>query len=351
MRCGFAFIRMRPTENSPMVIHNNITALYTSSCGAPHSMTKIQGDASSRQYFRVNGEHTSCIACYDPAFEASTAGNYPFLVVHELLSRHAIPVPAVLALDTHHGILLLEDCGDLLLQNIFGSPAEETVPELYRKIIDILIRLQAIGGNKNDLPFCNSFDQEKLMFEFDFFIEHGLLDYFAPHFNQHSISRLRREFEAIAALLVTPRHFVLNHRDFHSRNILVYHGKPVIIDFQDARMGLPQYDAVSLIKDSYVKLDPVVTEELKAYHYNALRSHELSTMSFDEYLFYFDMMAFQRNIKAIGTFCYQTRVKKNNAFEHSIAPTLAYLPDYIEARNELKGAGEILRPLLERASS
>jgi N-acetylmuramate 1-kinase len=90
---------------------------------------------------------------------------------------------------------------------------------------------------------------------------------------------------------------------------------------------------------------------LKAYHYNALRSRDMSTMSFDEYLFYFDIMAFQRNIKAIGTFCYQTRVKKNNAFEHSIAPTLAYIPDYIVARTELKAAGEILRPLLEGAAS
>ena len=70
-------------------------------------------------------------------------------------------------------------------------------------------------------------------------------------------------------------------------------------------------------------------------------------MSFDEYLFYFDIMAFQRNIKAIGTFCYQTRIAKNSSFEHSIAPTLAYLPDYIEARDELKKAGKLLQTLLE----
>ena len=125
----------------------------------------------------------------------------------------------------------------------------------------------------------------------------------------------------------------------------------MIIDFQDARMGLPQYDAVSLIRDSYVKLSPSLTEELKEYHYNALYNHELTTMSLEEYLFYFDIMAFQRNIKAIGTFCFQTRIKKNNAFEHSIAPTLAYIPDYIEARTELKAAGEILRPLLDGATS
>jgi len=334
-----------------MIIKENITALFNTCYGPPLSITKIQGDASSRQYFRVIGTTGTSVACYDPAFEASTAIDYTFLVMHELLSMHDIPVPAVTAIDVDNGLLLLEDCGELLLQNLFVSPKEETIPLLYREIIDILVQLQTIGGAKTTIPFNRSFDQEKLMFEFDFFIEHGLRNYFAPAFDQQSIGTLRHEFEAVAELLVKPRHFVLNHRDFHSRNILVYKNKPVIIDFQDARMGLPQYDAVSLIKDSYIKLDPLLTEELKAHHYNALHRHDLCTMSFDEYLFYFDLMAFQRNIKAIGTFCYQTRVKNSNAFEHSIAPTLAYLPDYIEARTELKIAGEILRPLFDGATS
>jgi len=334
-----------------MTIKEYIAALFNTCCGQPLSITKIQGDASSRQYFRVVGTNGTFVACYDPAFEASTAIDYPFLVMHELLLRHNIPIPAVKAIDANKGLLLLEDCGDLLLQNLFGSEKEEAIHLLYRGIIDILVQLQTIDGEKTNIPFNRSFDKEKLMFEFDFFIEHGLLDYFASAFDQQLIGALRREFETIAELLFKPRHFVLNHRDFHSRNILVYKEKPVIIDFQDARMGLPQYDAVSLIRDSYIKLDPLLTEALKAYHYNTLRLHDLSIMSFDEYLFYFDLMAFQRNIKAIGTFCYQTRVKKNNAFEHSIAPTLAYIPDYIETRTELKAAGKILRPLLDGATS
>ncbi|MEI8185535.1 MAG: phosphotransferase [Chlorobiaceae bacterium] len=330
-----------------MTIQKNITTLFSAHCSKTLSIIKIQGDASSRQYFRVTGTNGSSIACYDPSFEASAPDTYPFLLLHNLLSSHAIPVPALIALDPGNGLLLLEDCGDLLLQNISGSSSENTIPDLYRKIIDILIQLQTITGHKNQIPFSISFDHEKLMFEFDFFIQHGLLEYFYPAINRQSIGRLRQEFETIATILVKPRDFVLNHRDFHSRNILVHQDKPVIIDFQDARMGLPQYDAVSLIRDSYVKLNPSLTEELKKYHYSALRLHGLTTISLDEYLFYFDIMAFQRNIKAIGTFCYQTSVKKNSSFEHSIAPTLAYLPDYINARKELKKAGTILQTLLD----
>ncbi len=330
-----------------MAIQKNIAALFDTCCSKPLSITKIQGDASSRQYFRVTGANGSAVACYDQALNTSSCETYPFLVVHALLSRHALPVPAIMAIDAEKNLLLLEDCGDMLLQNMFNSSRDQTLPQRYREIIDILVQLQAIRGHNNQIPFCISFDKEKLMFEFDFFIKYGLLDYFAPAFDQELIGKLRYEFESIAELLVKPEHFVLNHRDFHSRNILIHQNKPVIIDFQDARMGLPQYDAVSLIKDSYVQLDPSLADELKAYHYQALVMNELTTMSFDEYLFYFDIMAFQRNIKATGTFCYQTRIAKNSNFEHSIAPTLAYLPDYIKARDELKKAGKLLQPLLE----
>jgi len=330
-----------------MFIKQNIADQFTLHCGNTLSITKIEGDASSRQYFRVKGAKGSFVACYDPIFEGSSPESYPFLVVHNLLSRHAIPVPTIIAFDAAKGLLLLEDCGDLLLQNLFGSSLQHTIPGRYREIIDILVTFQAISGQNSKIPFSISFDHDKLMFEFDFFIQHGLLDYFSPLFDQHSTGRLRREFETIAEILVKPRHFVLNHRDFHSRNILVHRDKPVIIDFQDARMGLPQYDAVSLISDSYIKLDTALTEELKAYHYNALCQNKLTAMSFDEYLFYFDIMAFQRNIKAVGTFCYQTKILKKNTFQHSIAPTLNYLPDYIDARKELKAAGQILQPLFE----
>jgi len=335
-----------------MTILNNITALFaTVSCSVPFSITKIQGDASSRQYFRVTGAEGSCIACYDPVFETSPLGSSTFLLIHDLFLRYNITVPVIKAVDAKNGLLLLEDCGDVLLQNIFGSSEEKSLPDRYREIIDLLLRLQSITGDEREIPFSIGFDQDKLMFEFDFFIEHALRGYFAPVFDKRSIGALRHEFEAVAGILVKPQHFVLNHRDFHSRNILIHQNRPVIIDFQDARMGLPQYDAVSLIKDSYVKLDPRLAEELKAYHYNALCSHRLCTMSFDEYLYYFDIMAFQRNIKAIGTFAYQTRVKMNCTFQHSIAPTLAYLPDYINARRELCAAGKLLQPLLDGLTS
>jgi aminoglycoside/choline kinase family phosphotransferase len=331
-----------------MNIEENIRYLFRSEDRNRLHISPIQGDASTRQYYRVSGSGGTAIACHDPLLHGADPYDYPFLVMHRILSEHGLPVPQLLAVSERKGLLLLEDCGTVQLQDIADS-GNPSAADLYHEIIDMLAKLQSITGKRGKPPFSLSFDREKLMFEFDFFIEHALLGYFAPVSGSVDTGMLRSEFETIADILVQPEQFVLNHRDFHSRNIMIRNGKPVIIDFQDARMGLPQYDAVSLIRDSYVKLDPLLANELKARHYRVISESGLTVASYDEYLYLFDIMAFQRNVKALGTFCYQTAVLRKAGYEQSIAPTIAYLSDYTASRNELKKAGKLLRPVIEGA--
>lgn len=311
-------------------------------------ITPIQGDASTRRYYRVSGPKGSAIACCDPLLRETNPDDYPFLIVYDLLRRNDLPVPEVIAVNAGEGLLLIEDCGTVQLQDLVAMERECLAADIYREVIDILARIQSINGDSDTLPFNLAFDKEKLMFEFDFFIEHALLIYFSDSFDRNDAGTLRLEFEAITDILVQPKQFVLNHRDFHCRNIMIHNGKPVIIDFQDARMGLAQYDAVSLIRDSYVTLDKTLADELKSRHYRSLADCNSTTTSFDEYLYLFDLMAFQRNIKAVGTFCYQTAVLKKTQYEHSIQPTLAYIPEYIAGRKELKKAGRLLQPVIDQ---
>ena len=307
---------------------------------------KIQGDASNRQYFRISGQEATCIACIDPAFRSADPKTYPFLIMRNLLEMHGLRVPALLGSNPGKGVLLLEDCGDLMLQDEVPHLDRAGLSARYRQVIDILIRIQSISPNGSAIPFSQSFDHEKLMFEFDFFIDHALRRYFSGALDEDAITALRSEFDSIARLLVRPEHFVLNHRDFHSRNIMLFMDEPVVIDFQDARLGLPQYDAVSLLRDSYVRLDPQLVEELKQYHFDQLLRNGLTTMDAGQYLRFFDLMAFQRNVKAVGTFCYQTTVAGNRSFEPCIRPTLAFLAEYIDARPELAAAGRLLNPII-----
>jgi hypothetical protein len=333
-----------------MELQESIPLLFPPEERAQLNITTVKGDASNRQYFRVTGAHGTTIVCADPAFKSVNPESYSFLIVRDLFARHGVRVPELLGMAHEHGLLLLEDCGDLMLQDDVPLLDRDRLSARYRQIIDILVRIQSIrpsGESTNaTIPFSLSFDQEKLIFEFDFFIEHALNGYFRGRLDDRTIAELRDEFLSIADLLVQPEHFVLNHRDFHSRNIMLFRDEPVIIDFQDARLGLPQYDAVSLLRDSYVRLDAELVEELKRYHFEQLVRHGLTAMDEAEYLRLFDLMAFQRNIKAVGTFCYQTTAVGNPSFEPCIVPTLGYLRAYIDAQSELASAGRLLEPLM-----
>ncbi|RXK82277.1 aminoglycoside phosphotransferase [Chlorobaculum sp. 24CR] len=337
-----------------MELPESIRLLFPPEERARLDLSTIKGDASNRQYFRVTGPGGASVVCADPAFRDAAPENYPFLVVRDLFARHGIRVPELLGMAHERGLLLLEDCGDLMMQDEIPMLDRNRLAARYRQIIDLLVRIQSIRPDEKTpdtaIPFSLAFDEEKLMFEFDFFIEHALNGYFRGRLDGRAIAELRGEFLAIARLLVLPEHFVLNHRDFHSRNIMLFRDEPVVIDFQDARLGLPQYDAVSLLRDSYVRLDASLVDELKRYHFEQLVRHELTAMEWTEYLRLFDLMAFQRNVKAVGTFCYQTTVIGNRAFEPCIAPTLGYLRSSIAARPELAAAGRLLEPLIPGTS-
>jgi len=70
-------------------------------------------------------------------------------------------------------------------------------------------------------------------------------------------------------------------------------------------------------------------------------------MTVEEYEYFFDIMAFQRNVKAIGTFGYQITSLGHRIYEEYIVPTMNYLPKYTQRRKELRRAGEILKKHME----
>jgi N-acetylmuramate 1-kinase len=114
---------------------------------------------------------------------------------------------------------------------------------------------------------------------------------------------------------------VLCHRDYHSRNLMLHDHQLYIIDFQDARMGPDTYDLVSLLRDSYVDLSEQAVEDLIAY-FLAVRGE---TGAEREFRRRFDVMALQRNLKALGTFGYQTTARRNPVYIQYIPRTLRYV--------------------------
>lgn len=305
-------------------------------------ISKLTGDASTRQYFRIQTRQKSYLLCKDNMLKGSSLSDYPFYIIYNLFKKEQVPVPEIYQTDSQNGLILIEDFGDNLIEQHVKELSVEQVYDLYKNIIDELLKIQSIT-EQNITPFKLQFDVEKLMFEFNFFIDNYLINYLKLNISQHDLESLKKEFIKICLILDNKKHFVLNHRDFHSRNILLRNDRLAIIDYQDARMGLPVYDIVSLLKDSYYTVPSEIINKLIEYYYINSKNLKINKFSKSEFDYYFDLMAFQRNIKALGSFGYLISVKKNNRYKQSIKPTILYLKDYVERQSDIKVVYNLLK--------
>jgi aminoglycoside/choline kinase family phosphotransferase len=257
-------------------------------------------------------------------------------------------VPRILAHSNALGVIALEDLGDVTLQAHLGaaSPAEHKA--LYRQAVSLIEALQRRGAtmaSPHYPPYAIAFDVDKLTWELDFFLKNFLEGYRGITLPAATRDALRAEFATIVEELAAERR-VLCHRDYHSRNLMLHESRLYIIDFQDARMGPDTYDLVSLLRDSYVDLPEQTVSELLAY-FLALKG---TTGAEREFRQRFDVMALQRNLKALGTFGYQTTARRNPVYIQYIPRTLRYvranlehLPRFAEIRELLAGLVEEFR--------
>ena len=288
----------------------------------------LTGDASDRRYFRVlqRDDPSQVLAVHPGPIEFE---RLPFVNVSRLLSELPVPVPSILGHSDSLGIIALEDLGDVTLQAHLGaaSPAEHRA--LYRQAVTLVETLQRRGAemaSPSYVPYGVAFDVEKLTWELQFFAKHFLEGYRGVALTSASREALATEFAAIAEELAGERR-VLCHRDYHSRNLMLHSGRLYIIDFQDARMGPDTYDLVSLLRDSYVDFTEHDVDDLIAF-FLALRSGAdggASAADAAEFRRRFDLMAVQRNMKALGTFGFQTLSRGNPVYIQYIPRTLNYV--------------------------
>ena len=287
----------------------------------------LTGDASDRRYFRVlpRDSEPFVLSTYSAPFEFETL---PFVNTAMLFAAMPVPVPRILGHADDVGVLALEDLGDVTLQAHLGSESPGRHAALYREAVSYIDTIQRRGRELADpkyLPYRVRFDVEKLTWEMDFFIRHFLEAYRGVTMAPADREGLRQECGLIVAELASEPP-VLCHRDYHSRNLMLRGDQLCIIDFQDARLGPDTYDLVSLLRDSYVDLPWPVVDDLIAY-FLALQGRSSEQ---EEFRRRFDLMALQRNLKALGTFGYQTTARGNSVYIQYIPRTLNY------ARENLK---------------
>jgi N-acetylmuramate 1-kinase len=335
-------------------------AAWIKQSNAIESLVKIPGDASTRRYYRVltrEASRKSYVLMRMDAPFSDQAMNLPFLVVQRHLASAGVDVPAVFDVDSSRGFVLLEDLGDVtLLRRLQEVSSADVERHLYERVIDSLVHLQVYASPSRNPAEIEAyklrFDHQKLMWEVGFTIEHFYASYLKRKISSQDEAVIREGFSEICqALADEPT--VFSHRDFHSRNIMVTaaqgRGKKtksqerlVMIDFQDARMGPAQYDLASLLKDSYYQLEEVQVERLIDYYVARREAVAGEGLDRDHFRMVFDLMAVQRNFKAIGSFASFLNRRNNptylkyigNTFEN-IRRTLLKYPKYSRLREVL----------------
>jgi aminoglycoside/choline kinase family phosphotransferase len=310
----------------------------------------LTGDASDRKYFRIipSDGVSIVLALHAGPIDFATL---PFANVAELMQQVPLPVPVILGHSDALGIIALQDLGDLTLQAHLGAAPVAEHAALYRQavaFIEVLQRRGAELASNRYTPYSIAFDVDKLTWELDFFTRHFVEGYRGVQLGDDDRGALAAEWRAIVTELASePR--VLCHRDYHSRNLMLSDESLYIIDFQDARMGPDTYDLVSLLGDSYVDLEDRAVDELIAY-FLALRSRVPDDQDPETFRRRFDLMAVQRNLKALGTFGYQTITRQNPVYIQYIPRTLRYVrtnlakyPRFERLRDLLAGHLEELR--------
>jgi len=327
----------RPVPPAPDPVVTEFLARHLGPEAGPAEVVPLSGDASTRRYFRVAKGGTSWIlALYPEPFDAE---QLPFLVMRGMLASWGLPVPALAGQDGARGVLLLEDLGDVTLQQKLKTATPAQQEEHYRDAMDQLVVLQREAAKAPQRAGCFqvAFDIEKLSWELHYFLKHFLEGYRGCNLSTEDRAILAGGFHRLSAEIASwPR--VLCHRDFHSRNLMWHKNALYWIDFQDARMGPSTYDLVSLLRDSYVELE----EDFIAERAEEFRQKALPGESREVFLRRFELMSVQRNLKALGTFGYMASVRGNRVYLPYIPRTLSHARRNLMKHPELAGMWRVL---------
>lgn len=305
------------------------------------SLTPLAGDASSRRYYRAHlvgdtspisaivMELSGCslpLSSEELAIFKEPPKELPFLNLHRFLSRIGVRIPQLYGAWSEVGILLLEDLGDLCLwERVQGLPTAEIL-RWYEKAIDQLLLIQIRGTSLRDddcLAFKQRFDFRLYMWEFDHFIEYGLEKRPGGEINSAEKKLLTDHFAAISRRL-DAQPLSLNHRDYHSWNLMVHQDEIAVIDFQDALLAPPQYDLASLLNDR--ETDRIIHPEMEDHlvNYFLRKREEMGErkVSWDDFFEIYLLSALQRDFKVVGRFHYLDLVKGKPGYKKYIPPTL-----------------------------
>ncbi|HVV93126.1 MAG TPA: tRNA (adenosine(37)-N6)-threonylcarbamoyltransferase complex ATPase subunit type 1 TsaE [Hyphomicrobiales bacterium] len=280
----------------------------------------VQGDASTRRYERLAQAGASAILMDAPrrpdgppvqggkpysAIAHLAEDVRPFVALAQGLAERGFSAPAILAADLADGFLLLEDLGSQGVLRV-GAPAIERMTVA----VDTLLRLHGLdlpdelAVDDGSIHRLAPYDEEPMLIELEL-----LLDWYVPTRGRRLPASERSEFldlwrAALAPVWAARRTWTL--RDYHSPNLMWLPERDGIariglLDFQDALMGHPAYDLVSLLQDARVDIPEALELHLLSRY---VGGRQMSDVTFEpaDFAMAYAALGAQRASKILGIF-------------------------------------------------
>ncbi|MGQ3889225.1 aminoglycoside phosphotransferase family protein [Legionella sp. CNM-1927-20] len=293
------------------------------------SLSLLTGDASFRQYYRLNFAGNSHIVMDAPPEKENLKS---FIEIADFFRAHGLLTPKVYAVNKLAGFALLDDFGDTSLLNQVST---NTADSLYRSAIATLLLLQQCPlESGHQFPH---FDRNFMLGELNVFTQWFLDAYLKLTLTPEEKNLIDITFNWLIDE-IEKQPSVIIHRDYHSRNIMLpgaaFNYQLALIDFQDAMQGPVTYDLVSLLKDCYIQLPREQIKRWLTVFYK--QSSHVKQWDFPSFVRAFDLCGLQRHLKILGIFCrLYLRDKKPNYIQ-DLPLTLHYVTACLESYKELE---------------
>lgn len=256
----------------------------------------IASDASKRRYERIKKDGKSFILMDAPP---PLENVHPFVIMAQHLIKLGYSAPKVMAVDKEAGLLLLEDLGDNTYSAVIEKGGDEFA--LYELAVCLLIDIHKRPLSECTLPGLPSYGNGRLLNEVFLLPEWTFSAFGVAPANEET----RRAYGQLWLKLFPqvhsgPKTLVL--RDFHVDNLLWLNERSGIkacgiLDFQDAVLGHPAYDLMSLLEDARRDLGLGIKEKMLDLYLSAFPN--LDQKHFKNA---FAILAAQRHAKVIGIF-------------------------------------------------
>ena len=302
----------------------------------------IAEDASFRKFYRfiLNKNSKIIVSAQKEKYKNLVA----YTAINKFLRENKILTPKLLTHNYPKGIIIIEDFGDITFHKVLLRKKKKLAT--YQRLVDLLLKIQRIKPRskiKNIIGkshIINKYSNKYLHKESDLFFE-----WYLPLFlNKKKVLNIKKKTKKILSLLYNSLNFSNSyfvHRDYHVQNLMKVGKKIGVIDSQDALIGNPAYDLVSLIDDVRIKTSKKLKNQI--YNYYLKKTSKIYRVNSKKFLEDFNILSVQRSLKIIGIFSRLFRRDKKNKY----LKLIPYTWKLLEMRMSSKTFSE-LKKILDR---